>query len=162
MTLVICRRCQFAINPANFKGHIQSKHKTVTKEQCARVVEFIGRLSRVARDPSQVIYPDISSPAIPEIPVYTNGLRCVFKIEGQECNYTCRERSGIQKHCKMHGYQNPRAKGRPNEDTDRSRLWVVDQTCQWFFRTGKWQRIFLTTIVNCDQLDHIYLLTQIG
>lgn len=42
----------------------------------------------------------------------------------------------------MHGYQNLRTKGRPNEDTDRSRLWVVDQTCQWFFRTGKWQRIF--------------------
>jgi hypothetical protein len=45
--VVICKRCQFAINPANSKGHIQSKHKTVTKEQYAQVVEFIGRLSRV-------------------------------------------------------------------------------------------------------------------
>jgi hypothetical protein len=72
--VVICKRCQFAINPANLKGHIQSKHKTVTKEQYAQVIEFIGRLSRVAKDPSQVIYPDISSPAILGIPVYTNGL----------------------------------------------------------------------------------------
>lgn len=46
--VVICKRCQFAINLANLKGHIQSKHKTVIKEQYAQVVEFIGQLSQVA------------------------------------------------------------------------------------------------------------------
>jgi len=145
--VIICKRCQFAVNPANAKGHIQSKHKTVTKEQCARVVEFIGRLSQVAWNPAQVKYPDASSPAVPGIPVYANGLRCVFEVEGRECNYTCRERSGMQKHCKTHGYENPRRKGRPNEETDQSRLWVENQTCQWFFRTGKWQKIFPVQVV---------------
>ena len=145
--VVICKRCQFAVNPANLKGHIQSKHKTVTKEQCAQVTDFVNHLSQIAQNPAQVRYPDASSPAIPGIPVYTNGLRCVFEVEGRECNYTCRERSGIQKHCKTHGYKNPRGKGRPNEDTDHSRLWVENQTCQWFFRTGKWQKIFPVQVV---------------
>jgi hypothetical protein len=54
---------------------------------------------------------------------------------------SCRERSGIQKHCKSRGYKILRTKGRPNKDTDQSRLWVENQTCQWFFRTGKWQKI---------------------
>jgi hypothetical protein len=124
-----------------------SEHKTVTKEQCAQVIEFIGRLSQVAQDPSQVRYPDVSSPAISGIPVYANGLRCVFEVEGREFNYTRRECSGMQKHCKTHGYKNPRKKGRPNEETDHSRLWVENQTCQRFFRTGKWQKIFLVQIV---------------
>lgn len=69
------------------------------------------------------------------------------KIEGREFNYTCREHSVIQKHCKTHGYKNPRTKGRPNEDTDYSRLWVENQTCQWFFCTGKWQKMFPVQVV---------------
>lgn len=42
----------------------------------------------------------------------------------------------------MHGYQNPRRRGRPNKDTDRSQLWVEKQTCQEFFKTGLWRRLF--------------------
>jgi hypothetical protein len=120
--VVICKRCQFAVNLASVKGYIQSKHKTVIKEQYTRVIAFIGSLSQVAWDPEQVKYPNASSPAIPGIPVYTNRLQCVFETEGQECNYTYRERSSIQKHCKKHEYKNPHRKGRPNEDTDRSRI----------------------------------------
>ena len=141
--VIICKRCQFAVNPASVKGHIQRKHKTVTKEQCAQAVAFINGLSQVARTPGEVKYPDASSPAIPGIPVYANGLRCVFEeAAGQECNYTCRERSGMQKHCKEHNYENPRGRGRPTEDTDRSKLWVENQTCQELFKTGTWRKIF--------------------
>ena len=80
--VVIYKRCQFAVNPASVKGHIQSKHKTVTKEQYTRVIVFIGSLSQVTQDPEQVKYPNASSPAIPGILVYTNRLRCVFETEG--------------------------------------------------------------------------------
>jgi hypothetical protein len=145
--IVICKRCQFAVNPASVKGHIQRKHKTVTKEQCVRVVAFIGSLSQVAWDPEQVNYPDASSPAIPGIPIYTNGLRCTFDTQGRECNYTCRERSGMRKHCKKHDYENPRGRGRPTEDTDRSQLWVENQTCQELFKTGIWRKIFPIQVV---------------
>jgi hypothetical protein len=95
-----------------------------------------------------VKYPDASSPAIPGIPVYANGLRCVVEeTAGQECNYTCRERSGMQRHCKEHNYENPRGKGRPTEDTDRSKLWVENQTCQELFKTGTWRKIFPVQVV---------------
>jgi hypothetical protein len=127
--VIICKRCQFAVNPASVKSHIQNRHRTVTKEQCARVIAFIDGLSQVAQSPGQVRYPDASSSPIPGTPIYANGLRCVFEIEGKECNYTCRERSGIQKHCKTHGYKSPRQKGRPNKHTDQSRSWVENQTC---------------------------------
>jgi hypothetical protein len=121
--VIVCKRRQFAVNLASVKGHIQWKHKTVTKEQCAQVVAFIDGLSQIARTLGEVKYPDASSPAIPGIPVYANGLRCVVEeTAGQECNYTCRERSGIQKHYKEHNYENPRRRGRPTEDTDWSKL----------------------------------------
>ena len=146
--VIVCKRCQFAVNPASVKGHIQRKHKTVTKEQCARAVAFINGLSQVAQTPGEVKYPDAQSPAIPGIPVYANGLRCVFEVTaGQECNYTCRERSGMQKHCKEHNYENPRGRGRPTEDTDRSQLWVENQTCQELFKTGTWRKIFPVQVV---------------
>lgn len=88
--VITCKRCQFAVSPASVKGHIQRKHKTVTKEQCAQAVAFINSLSQVARAPGEVKYPDARSPAIPGIPVYANGLRCVFEATaGEECNYCC-------------------------------------------------------------------------
>jgi hypothetical protein len=77
--IIIYKRCRFAVNLASIRGHIQSKHKTVTKSQCAQVVVFIGGLSQVAQKPEHMKYPDASSPAIPGIPVYANGLRCVFE-----------------------------------------------------------------------------------
>jgi hypothetical protein len=120
--VIICKRCQYAVNAASVKGHIQRKHRTVTKEQCTHIVAFINNLSQVAQNPEQVKYPDTSSPPISGIPVYIDGLRCVFEIAGQECNYICRERSGMRKHCKKHDYENPRRRGRPTEDTDRSQL----------------------------------------
>lgn len=159
--VIICRRCRFAINPASVKGHIERKHKTVTKEQCAQAVAFIDNLSQVARDPQQVKYPDATEQAIPVIPVYTDGLRCVFQIAGQECNYTCRERSGMRKHCKKHDYENPRGRGRPTEDTDRSQLWVENQTCQELFKTGKWRKIFPVQVVpHPDQAVAVEIVTK--
>ncbi|XP_022163480.1 uncharacterized protein LOC111028984 [Myzus persicae] len=145
--IIICKRCRFAVNPASIRGHIQSKHKTVTKSQCAEVVAFVGGLSQVAQIPEQVKYPDASSSAIPGIPVYRNGLRCVFENESQDCNYTCRDRSTMQRHCKTHNYKNPRGKGRPTEDTDRSKLWVENQPCQEFFKTGTWRKMFPVQVV---------------
>lgn len=29
--VIICKRCQFAVNPASIKGHIERKHKTVSR-----------------------------------------------------------------------------------------------------------------------------------
>ena len=57
------------------------------------------------------------------------------------------ERSGMQKHCKEHNYENPRGRGRPTEDTDRSQLWVENQTCQELFKTGTWRKIFAVQVV---------------
>lgn len=160
--IIVCKRCQFAVSPASVKGHIQRKHKTVTKEQCAQCVAFINNLSQIARSPEEVKYPSANSPAIPGIPVYTNGLRCVFQgPAGQECNYTCRERSGMQKHCIEHNYENPRGRGRPTEDTDRSRLWVEDQTCQELFKSGKWRKIFPVQVVSrSDPVVAVNIVTE--
>jgi hypothetical protein len=53
----------------------------------------------------------------------------------------------MQRHCKEHNYENPRGKGRPTEDTDRSKLWVENQTCQELFKTGTWRKIFPVQVV---------------
>jgi hypothetical protein len=63
-------------------GHIQRKHKTVTKEQCAQAVAFINNLSQIAQNPEQLKCLDASSPEIPGILVYADGLRCVFETAG--------------------------------------------------------------------------------
>ena len=123
--VIICKRCKYAVNPAQAKGHIQSKHRTISTTQCAQIVALIDRLSEIARSPEDVRYPDPVGAAVPGIPVYENGLRCTQVVEGQECNYTCRERSGMQKHCRQqHGWRNPRKKGRPDQCTDRTTMWV--------------------------------------
>ena len=53
----------------------------------------------------------------------------------------------MRKHCKTHDYENPRGRGRPTEDTDRSQLWIENQTCQELFKTGIWRKIFPIQVV---------------
>jgi uncharacterized radical SAM superfamily Fe-S cluster-containing enzyme len=45
--VVIYKRCQFAVNLASVKSYIQSKYKTVTKEQYTQVIVFIRSLLQV-------------------------------------------------------------------------------------------------------------------
>ncbi|KAF1818782.1 uncharacterized protein K489DRAFT_384692 [Dissoconium aciculare CBS 342.82] len=146
--VIICKQCQYAVSPAHIQGYLQEKHKSTTVRQRVDIAAFVQRLPHVAQTPDKVKYPDASSPPIAGIPVYPNGHRCVFNVDGRECNVTYRERTGIQKHCKdQHNYQSTRAKGRPDFDAVHRPLWETNQPCQRLFRTGKWQKVFPVQVV---------------
>ncbi|KAF1821890.1 uncharacterized protein K489DRAFT_426801, partial [Dissoconium aciculare CBS 342.82] len=146
--VIICKQCQYAVSPAHIQGHLQEKHKSTTVRQRVDIAAFVQRLPHVAQTPDEVKYPDASSPPIAGIPVYPNGHRCVFNVDGRECNVTYRERTGIQKHCKdQHNYQSTRAKGRPDFDAVHRPPWETNQPCQRLFRTGKWQKVFPVQVV---------------
>ena len=162
--VIICKRCKYAVNPAQAKGHIQSKHRTISTTQCAQIVALIDRLSEIARSPEDVRYPDPVGAAVPGIPVYENGLRCTHVVEGQECNYTCREKRVMSRHCRQqHGWRNPRKNGRPDQWTDRTTMWVEGQSCQSFFQTGGWQKIFPIQVVPASgQPVEVDIVRKIG
>lgn len=147
--VIICRRCRYAVNPAQIKGHIQSKHQhTTTKQQTRDIARFVDNLSGVARRPKDVVYPNATSEAISELSLHRNGMRCKAVVNGKACNQVYGERSGMQRHCRtVHGWKNPRRRGKPTGDTNRSTMWDKDQPYQQFFRTGSWQKCFAVKVV---------------
>ena len=144
--VIVCKRCQFAVVPAQVDSHVRSHHKTIPKSERQSIVETVATLSNIAQEPGQVQYPSMDSKPVDGLPVYDDGLRCVKPIAHRECNYICRERTGITRHCRQqHQWKNPRTRGgnrRGEEAEETGQIWEEDQRCQRFFKTGPWQRYF--------------------
>lgn len=146
--LIVCKRCKYAVNPAQIRGHITANHSTVTKQERQQIIKFVAGLPQIAHTQDEVRYPDIRSAAVAGLPIYTDGMRCTAIEEGQPCHYVCRSSYGIATHCRTaYGWDNPRKRGRPTDDADKSRMWVDKQACQQFFKTGTWQRYFPIQVV---------------
>ena len=146
--IIICRKCQFAVIPKQLESHIYGHHPSITPEQRQSIIEATARLTDVAPTPEEVQYPRAGSPAIPGLPILWDGLRCVQQTSHGVCSYVCRERTGIQRHCReQHQWKNPRKRGRQPKDKESIipqplEAWVKEQPCQRFFKTGKGQRYF--------------------
>ena len=127
---IVCKRCKYAVNPAQIRGQITANHSTVTKQERQQIIKFVAGLLQIAHTQDEVRYPDIRSAAVAGLPIYTDGMRCTAIEEGQPCHYVCRSSYGIATHCRTaHGWDNPRKRGRPTDDADKSQMWVDKQAC---------------------------------
>lgn len=145
--VIVCKRCQYAVVPIQVNGHVQRHHPSITKNERESIVRTVEVLLDVAQQPDDVQYPSIESPPVKGLPVWKDGLRCMTTTFHGVCNYVCREKRVMTRHCRQqHQWKNPRKRGgdarrRPSEDIGR--LWIDSQPCQRFFKTGKWQRYFV-------------------
>ncbi len=110
--VLICKRCQYAINPAQVYGHVQSQHLFITKGERQSIVQIVAALPNLAKTPENVRCPDRGKAPIEGLPVFQNGLRCIFRTSAGVCGYVCRGLTGMQRHChSQHQWKNPRRRG---------------------------------------------------
>jgi hypothetical protein len=141
--VLVCKQCKFAVPPGHIRGHIREKHRTAVQDQGDEIVAFIDTLTQIARSPDAVIQPKANSGAVEGIPVHYDGYRCIQWVNGGECNYTCRQRRGITRHCQQrHAWKSARKRGQTKAQPNEVPMWVEGQACQMLFHAAGWQRVF--------------------
>ena len=89
------------------------------------------------RYPIELAVPQIVEQAIPELPIYSDGLKC--EAEPDQCYYICRSLKKIREHCRQsHGWKKVNKRGR----VSRSKAAKLEETRPWPWRTVQCQRFF--------------------
>ena len=152
--IVVCRRCRYAIVPAQANRHFRDQHSDIRGPERKAITDHLTSLADVASRPQDVIKPDAGRAPIPDLPTYHDGLRCEEETaDGQPCSYICRATKCMQRHYReVHDWVNPRRRGgdsRPGrQPQEGSSPWTPGRTCQCFFRTGGWQQYF--EVATCE------------
>ena len=136
--ITVCKKCKYAIVPAQVNSHVQSQHPTtISKEERQRMVRSIAALSGIAKTPQEVRLPRQGQKPIKGLPILHDGFRCTHQTPSSPCNYICRTLTGIQKHCgDRHQWQNRRRRGKvPKEGrmNENNQAWEAKQPCQRLF-----------------------------
>jgi len=113
-------------------------------------VQYVQSLPNLAQSESDVIYPHPDDAAIPELPIFFDGLPCPW--EDQDFRYICRTKFGRKKHCaREHQWVNQQRRGGDVRSKHRQAInksWKCNQACQRFFKTGSWQRYFAVATIG--------------
>ncbi|KAI0813236.1 hypothetical protein GGR55DRAFT_565168 [Xylaria sp. FL0064] len=99
--VVICKDCQFAIQPSAFSSHLQNHH--ILRSERRHILDQLLSLHLPA--PEYVGVPASDSPRVPHLPVLSG-----FKCEIAECDYAC---TSVKRMCQhwsdIHGQPNSKA-----------------------------------------------------
>ena len=93
--VVVCIQCESAIVPKQFDIHIRVQHPAISLQQRKQIVEYVKDLP-VAILKQEVSYPNSYDNPIIGLPVFHNGLKCIWQERsGERCGYICQTRQGI-------------------------------------------------------------------
>ena len=147
--VIICKRCQYAIVPAQVNGHIQRQHPSITTDERQSIVQAVTALSNIATTPESIKRLH-KEDIIKELPVFQDGIYCMYTTASEVCNYVCRDLRGMQRHCYIqHQWKNPRRRGgypkhRQYEETGQ--IWITEQLCQRLFQARQWPQYFAVQV----------------
>jgi len=88
--VVICKQCHFGIVPSQVEGHIRVQHRQIQAKERQSIIEQVENIPDIARTPGDVQYASASSPPIPGLLVYRDGLQCRNPRATSGCQYVCR------------------------------------------------------------------------
>jgi hypothetical protein len=145
--ILICMPCQYAIVPSQLTTHLRTHHSRLTVDQRRDYVAKVEGCSTLANDYEAVVYPTLTDPPVPFLPVYFDGLRCnALNLENIACSYICRDLSRMRKHCKdEHRWINEQKRGgdtRTKRLHSTNKIWTTNRVCQRFFKVNSWQKYF--------------------
>ncbi|KAK6439524.1 hypothetical protein LTR95_004275 [Oleoguttula sp. CCFEE 5521] len=145
--VLICTKCHFAVVPRQVEEHLRKHHRGLSLQRRRILATEAQAAPNIAQVETEVLYPQIGQPPVDHLPVFFDGLRCLGQDdEGQDCQYVCRTKYGIQEHCKQrHGWTNSQKRGgnaRAKSTGLTDGAWKSNCACQRFFKVGQWQRYF--------------------
>lgn len=101
--VIVCKKCSYAVTQAQFPAHLFNSHRFLPAKTRREMVEVVKGIKDLAEEEKEVVYPEPGSPAIPHLPKFKNGKKCI------PCGYIRRTLSDIQQHCRdKHKWENSR------------------------------------------------------
>lgn len=145
--ILICMRCQYAVQPKHINRHLKDQHTSISLQQRRDLVTEVATYTELAQVQSDVVYPTARDPPVDALPVYFDGLRCNWMDEQDgTCGYICRTPRQIRQHCtQKHGWINQQKRGgnaRLKQVHAANSIWTTNHACQQFFKEGGWQKYF--------------------
>jgi hypothetical protein len=108
--VVVCRECQYAVWPAQVKGHLMNKQHGMSGKQAAAVSEEISEWPGVAQYSGEFHMPKYVEQAVDGLPVFTDGIKC--HLDQGECSYVGRSIAVVKEHWrKAHGFSAGQRRG---------------------------------------------------
>ncbi len=148
--VIICSdsSCRYAVLPSNVDTHLRVQHRMSAGKRRDIVHQIMSAPDLIVdKEHLDVVFrnPESNQPAVPQLPVHSDGFRCTFA----PCPYTCRGKSGIIGHCEtVHGWVNPyRRGGSVQSRKARTNPWRTGVHCQRFWTRGIPQEYFEVTPV---------------
>lgn len=133
-SIIVCKQCEFGCVADEVTTHLRARHSdiSVPKRRCIQqAIQFIPGVIRNQADLNRLELPPSSTTPLPYLAApKADGLKC------RKCSYISRQIQKIQAHCRSeHGWQNPRASGRPVRADARAtqQPWRENVQCQRFF-----------------------------
>ncbi|KAH7038988.1 hypothetical protein B0J12DRAFT_553844, partial [Macrophomina phaseolina] len=136
--LVACRKCRHAVWPDAVGAHLRGGEHRMSRRQAQAVSDKLIELwgDRLLRRPAELEVPASVEAAIPQLPIFPDGLLC--EVESDRCRFVCRNENRIRNHCRdAHGWTKQGRGGRPSK-ADQLRAagkepWRRGVRCQRFF-----------------------------
>lgn len=153
VTVVVCRQCQYAVVPSQVEVHLRAHHPGYSLQQRKEMQQEVQRLEGVAFEKDQVCYPEKSDLPITGSLIFGDGLKCKApRIQGVECQYTCRDLKTMQKHCREAYNWGSQKRGdvRRKRAGGEGRMWEEGVHCQRIFEFAQRKRSFQVS----QQLEH--------
>jgi uncharacterized C2H2 Zn-finger protein len=129
--VVICKECKVGLSIEGINGHLTGKkHQDVAPEERRRITAELRQIPGIIQSEkglSAFQFPPPTTKAISALQdAKTDGMRC------KKCPYISRHRQGIQGHCRsVHGWENPRRRGRESRVKRRERMEGRDKDLPW-------------------------------
>jgi Orsellinic acid/F9775 biosynthesis cluster protein D len=126
--VLVCKSCQYAIQPGRLVAHLRSEQHKLTRQQAEKIADQYTDKQLANPSIEHIVPASIISP-IEHLPIYRDGLSC------NHCQFVCRTRNWILRHQReVHNIRI--GKGHRSTQTEWTTTW-----CQCFF-TSIGQRYF--------------------
>jgi RecQ family ATP-dependent DNA helicase len=144
--LVVCisQSCQHAVWPNQIESHCRrAKHNMSASDAKVIADRYIDKV-RYTQSSGPFQVPQSIEQAIPQLPLFTDGLLCEVDTDG--CHYVCRKLESMLQHCRLkHGWTRFAHRGQPNKvHARRVKMmpWRQNIHCQQFFAGGRHSGFF--------------------
>ena len=159
--LIVCRSCFYAVWPDQVRSHLKAEpHLLAWVTTKAIAKELKGRKDLYLSTDEHFELPRRIEQAIPQLPLYRDGLQYQFQyqLDPCQCTFVCGNDHGMRSHWRK-AHQWSLAEGRPGgggptkqrEIAKRRAEAVAPVHCQRFFRANKYSQYFEVSMCNVEQ-----------
>jgi len=111
--LVACKTCRCTVWPDHVRSHLKGRSHGLSHNEATVVADEVRQWTHVTQHAAGLEVPLCVERAIPQLPVYTDGLLC--QSDPSRCRYICRRAHDMARHYRQ-AHQRPRysKRGRPS------------------------------------------------